>query len=69
MAHKACKGTFVEEIFLIPEKKQAATIASVSNNTDENATIEDATRIHFIHKSSCKLTQYKYSLDNSSCIV
>ena len=69
MAYKACKGTFFEEIFLIPEKKEAATVASVFNNTDENTTIEDTTSIHFIHKSNCKLTQYKSSLDNSSCII
>ena len=69
MAYKACKGTFFEEIFLIPEKKEAATVSSVFNNTDENTTIEDTTSIHFIHKSNCKLTQYKSSLDNSSCII
>ena len=57
MAHKACKGTFFKEIFLISKEKEAATVASVSNNTDENTTIEDTTSIHSIRKSSRKLTQ------------
>ena len=36
MAHKACKGTLFKESFLISKEKEAATIASVSNNTNEN---------------------------------
>ena len=69
MAHKACKGTFFEESFLISKDKEAATVASVSNNTDENNFTEDTTSIHSIRKSSCKLNQYKSSLDDSNCII
>ena len=69
MAHKACKETFFKESFLISKEKEAATVASVSNNTDENTTIEDTTSIHSIRKSSRKLTQYKSSLDNRNCII
>ena len=49
--------------------KGAATVASVSNNTDENTPIEDTTSIHVIGKSSCKLTQYKSSLDGRNYII
>ena len=66
MAHEACKETFFKESFLISKEKEAA---SVSNNTDENATIEDTTSIHSIRKSSRKLTQYKSSLDDRNCII
>ena len=69
MAHKTCKGTFFQESFLISKEKEAATVASVSNNTDENTTIEDTTSIHSIRKSSRKLTQYKSSLDDRNCII
>ena len=69
MAHKACKGTFFKESFLISKNEEAATVASVSNNTDENTTIEDTTSIHSIRKSSRKLTQYKSSLDDRNCII
>ena len=41
MANKACKGTFFKESFLISKEKEAATVASVSNNTDENIVIEN----------------------------
>ena len=30
MAHKACKGTFFKESFLISKEKEAATVASLS---------------------------------------
>ena len=69
LAHKACKGTFFKESFLISKEKKATTVASVSNNTDENTTIEDTTSIHSIRKSSRKLTQYKSSLDDRNCII
>ena len=69
MAHKPCKGTFFKESFLTSKEKEAATVASVSNNTDENTTIEDTTSIHSIRKSSRKLTQYKSSLDDRNCII
>ena len=69
MAHKACKGTFFKESFLISKEKETATVASVSNNTDENTTIEDTTSIHSICKSSRKLTQYKSFLDDRNCII
>ena len=69
IAHKACKGTFFIESFLISKGKEAATVASVSNNSDENTTIEDTTSIHSIRKSSRKLTQYKYFLDDRNCII
>ena len=69
MSHKACKGTFFKESFLISKEKEAATVASVSNNTDENTTIEDSTSIHSIHKSSRKLTQHKSSLDDRNLII
>ena len=62
------KGTFFKESFLISKEKEAAAVASVSNNTDENTTIEDTTSIHSIRKSSRKLTQYK-SLDGRNCII
>ena len=68
MMHKACKGTFSKEIFVFSKEKEAATVASISNNTDENTTIEDTTSIHSIHKSSRKLTQYKSFLDDRNCI-
>ena len=69
MAHKACKGTFFNESFLISKEKETATVANVSNNTDENTTIEDTTSIHSIRKSSRKLTQYKSSLYDRNCIL
>ena len=69
MAHKICKGTFFQESFVISKEKEPATVASVSNNTDENTTIEDTTSIHSIRKSSRKLTQYKSSLDDRNCII
>ena len=64
MAHKACKGTFFKESFLISKEKEAVTVRSVSNSTDENTTIEYSTSIHSICKSPLKLTQYKSSLDD-----
>ena len=64
MAHKACKITFSKEGFLILKEKEAATVASVSNNNDENTTIEDTTSIHSIRKSSRKLTRCKSSLND-----
>ena len=69
MAHKACKGTLLQESFLVSKVKEAATVASVSNNTDENTIIEDKTSPHSICKSSRKLTQYKSSLDDRNCII
>ena len=69
MLHKACKGTFFKESFLISKEKEAATVASVSKTTDENTTIEDTTNIHSIRKRSRKLTQYKSSLDDRTCII
>ena len=57
------------ENFLMSKEKEAATVASVSNNTDENTTIEDTTSIHFIRKSSRKLTQYKSPLDDRNSYV
>ena len=57
------------ENFLMSKEKEAATVASVSNNTDENTTIEDTTSIHFTRKNSRKLTQYKSSLDDRNCII
>ena len=69
VAHKACKRTFFMERFLISKENEFATVASVSDNTDENTTIEDTTSIHSICKRSCKLTQYKSSLDNRNCII
>ena len=64
MAHKACKITFSKEGFLILKEKEAETVASVSNNNDENTTIEDTTSIHSIRKSSRKLTRCKSSLND-----
>ena len=64
MAQKACKITFSKEGFLILREKEAATVASVSNNNDENTTIEDTTSIHSIRKSSRKLTRCKSSLND-----
>ena len=69
MAHNACKRTLFKESFHISKEKEAATVASVSNNTDENTTIEDMTSIHSIRKSSRKLTQYNSSLDNRNRIM
>ena len=69
MAHKACKGTLLQESFLVSKVKEAGTVASVSNNTDENTIIEDKTSPHSICKSSRKLTQYKSSLDDRNCII
>ena len=69
MVHKACKGTFFKESFLISKEKEASTVTIVSNNTDENTTIQDTTSIHSIHKSSRNLTQYKSSLDDTNCIM
>ena len=69
IANKACKGTFFKESFLISKEKEAATVASVSNSTDENTNIENTTSIHSICKSSRKLTQYKSSLDDRNCII
>ena len=69
MAHKACKGTFFKESFLISREKEAATVAIASNNTDENTTVEDTSSIRSIRKSSRKLTQYKSSLDDRNCII
>ena len=69
MAHKVCKGTFFKESFLISKEKEAATVASVSNNTDENTTIEDRTSIHSIRRGSRKLTQYRSSLDDRNHII
>ena len=69
IGHKACKGTFFKKSFLISKEKEAATVASASNNTDENTTIEHTTSIHSICKSSRKLTQYKSSLDGRNCII
>ena len=57
------------ESFLVSKEKEAAIVASVSNNTGENATIEDTTSIHSIRKSCCKLTQYKSSLDGRKYII
>ena len=48
MAHKACKGTFFKERFLISKEKEAATVAGVSNNTDESTVTEDTTSIHSV---------------------
>ena len=69
IAHKACKGTFFKESFLILKEKEAATVPSVSYNTDENTTIEDTTNIHSIRKSSRNLTQYKSSPDDRNRII
>ena len=52
MAHKGFKGTFFKKSFLILKEKEAETVASVSNNTDENATIEDMASFHSILNSS-----------------
>ena len=52
MAHKGFKGTSYKKSFLILKEKEAETVASVSNNTDENATIEDMASFHSIHNSS-----------------
>ena len=68
-AHKAYKGTFFKESFLISKEKEAATVASVSNNTDKNTTIEDTASIYSIRKSSRRLTQYKSSLDDRNCAI
>ena len=57
------------DIFLISKEKEATAVASVSNNTDENTTMEDTTSIHSICKSSRKLTQYKSSLEDKNCII
>ena len=69
MARKACKGTFFKESFLILKEKEAATVASVSNNTDENTTIKDMTSNHSICKCSRKLILYKSSLDDRNYII
>ena len=69
MAHKVYKGTFFKESFLVSKEKEAATVASASNNTDKNTTIEDTSSIHSIRKSSRKLTQYKSSTDDRNCII
>ena len=69
MAHKSCKGTFFKENFLISKEKEAATVASVSNDTNENTTVEDTTSIHSIRKNSRKLTHHKSSLDDRNCII
>ena len=68
MANKARKGTFFKKSFISKENK-AATVANVSNNTDENTTTEDMTSIHSIRRSSCKLTQYKSSLDDRNYMI
>ena len=64
MAHKACKGTLLQERFFVSKVKETTTVASASNNTDENITIDDTTSPYSICKSSRKLTQYKSSLDD-----
>ena len=69
MAHKVYKGAFFKESFLVSKEKEAATVASASNNTDKNTTIEDTSSIHSIRKSSRKLTQYKSSPDDRNCII
>ena len=66
---KKRKGTFFKESFLFSKEKEAATVASVSNNTDKNTTIEDTSSIRSIRKSSRRLTQYKSSLDNRNCVI
>ena len=48
MAHKASKGILFMESFLMSKEKESATVASVSNNIDENTTIEDTISIHSI---------------------
>ena len=65
MMHKTCKGTFSKEIFVFSKEKEAATVASISNNTDENTTIEDTTSIHSIRASYRKST----SSDKRNCII
>ena len=40
MARKASKGILFMESFVMSKEKESATVASVSNNTDENTTIE-----------------------------
>ena len=67
--HKAYKGTFFKESFLISKEKEATTVAIASNSTDENSTKENTTSIHSIRKSSRKLTQFKSSLDGRNCII
>ena len=69
MVHKDCKDTFYKESFLISKEKEAATVASVSDNTDENTTIEGTTSIRSIRKSYRKLTQHKSSQDDRNCII
>ena len=69
MAHKAWKETFFKESFLILKEKEAATVASVSNNTDENTATDDTTSIHSIRRGSRKLTQYRSSLDDRNYII
>ena len=68
MANKARKGTFFKKSFISKENK-AATVANVSNNTDENTTTEDTNSIHSVRRSSCKLTQYKSSLDDRNYMI
>ena len=69
MVHKDCKETFYKESFLISKEKEAATVASVSNNTDENTTMEGTTSIPSIRKSCRKLTQHKSSEDDRNCAI
>ena len=59
IAHKACKWRFFKECFLISKEKEAATATSVSNNTDENTTIEDTTSIH----SNIQYIQYPFGFE------
>ena len=59
MVDKACTWTFFKESFLISKEKEAAAIASVSNNTDEDTTIEDTTSIH----SNIQCIQYPFGFE------
>ena len=56
MAHKACRWTLFKESFFIWKETEAVTVASVSNDTDENTTIEDSTSIH----SNIQYIQYPF---------
>ena len=59
IAHKAWKKTFFKESFLISKEKEAAAVASVSNNIDENTTIEDTTSTH----SNIQYIQYPFGFE------
>ena len=59
IVHKACNWTFCKKSVLISKEKEAATVASVSNNTYENTIIENTTNIH----SNIQYIQYPFGFE------